>query len=531
MPRHRSSRASAGRNRARSLAPTTAVAAATAILAGSLAAAVPASAAIGDGVTDVVVIAPIGGVASASGVLAPEALDRALSEGGLLDRQLDHVLGAVVTLAVDPMIAASVEVYRSGLAERDDDDPILAWGERLDGAADAFPLLYGDADPTLLTQSSIADIPATIANGLPVPNEGIVWPRPESITAADFDRFGEAGANAVIVADRDLAEPAAVATTAVASVNGHRVVVTDSAASDVLGAAASATTAQARAEAVAELERAILGDGGRETVVLALDRGSADHAHLRTVLAALDADPAIRLVTLTQLLEGAPAANLPQSAIVESAQPPERLAEFERVVAAERADAGFASILETPSALIEPNRLRTFALAGTAWLGSSEWSAAVDSATQASAALRGSVRIVSFDSLFLADRSTLPISVQNDLVQAVTVTVTARAATGRLDIDETPITITIPPGAQAAAEFPATAVSNGTVAVTATIASPSGHPIGTPASGRVNVQAGWETPVVAGFAVLVLLAFVFGVVRTVRRNRATRRAVEADGDG
>ena len=119
----------------------------------------------------------------------------------------------------------------------------------------------------------------------------------------------------------------------------------------------------------------------------------------------------------------------------------------------------------------------------------------------------------------------------NDLDQPVTVVVSVRAADGRLDIDTNPVTVEVPAGSRATVSFEATAVSNGSVAVTARLSSVDGLPIGTPAIAKVNVQAGWETPIAAAAAGVLLLILVLGVVRTVRRTRRARAAEGAAGGG
>jgi MFS superfamily sulfate permease-like transporter len=51
------------------------------------------------------------------------------------------------------------------------------------------------------------------------------------------------------------------------------------------------------------------------------------------------------------------------------------------------------------------------------------------------------------------------------------------------------------------------------------LTSASGGPIGSQTRTEINVQAGWETPVVIVIAVLVVAMFAFGIVRTILRRR------------
>ncbi len=133
-------------------------------------------------------------------------------------------------------------------------------------------------------------------------------------------------------------------------------------------------------------------------------------------------------------------------------------------------------------------------------------------------------------SLFLADRSTLRVIVTNNHTYQIRVAVTAWANSGRLDVDGTPVTVVVAPQTQGAAEFPATAVSNGTVTVAAAIVDRTGgYATGTITTATFNVQAGWETPVVLIAAGLVVILAVVGIIRTVRRVRRSRRE-GSDGD-
>jgi hypothetical protein len=57
------------------------------------------------------------------------------------------------------------------------------------------------------------------------------------------------------------------------------------------------------------------------------------------------------------------------------------------------------------------------------------------------------------------------------------------------------------------------------VEIEVSLASSTGQAIGAPISAEVNVQAGWETPIVVIIAALVVIVFAGGIVRTVIRRR------------
>ncbi len=146
--------------------------------------------------------------------------------------------------------------------------------------------------------------------------------------------------------------------------------------------------------------------------------------------------------------------------------------------------------------------------------------------------LTGKVHVTMSDSTFLADKSALPVLVANALDDDATVTVTISASNPRLAFDQSSLAVTVPAGSQTSVNFPATAVSNGTVRVTASLSGPGGCSLGATAAASVDVQAGWETPIAAAALGVLGVIIVLGVIRTVRRTRRARAvAVDVARDG
>ncbi len=138
------------------------------------------------------------------------------------------------------------------------------------------------------------------------------------------------------------------------------------------------------------------------------------------------------------------------------------------------------------------------------------------------------------DGLFFADHSAIPVEVTNTLPSSVTVRVLAWADSGRLNVSQTPITVTVPAQAQATVDIPATAVSNGQVIVSAALLNDDDSVMGRIDKATINVQAGWETPVALVIAALVAVIAVLGIVRTVSRIRKRRLGLlpaDSDSDG
>ena len=55
---------------------------------------------------------------------------------------------------------------------------------------------------------------------------------------------------------------------------------------------------------------------------------------------------------------------------------------------------------------------------------------------------------------------------------------------------------------------------------------PAGNQLGKPSTVELNVHAGWETAGTVIFGALVVLIFVIGIVRTVRKRRRAARTAE-----
>jgi len=510
MPAHRAD--------GRAARPIAAALASVVLLGAPVAAATAAAPAETLAPTEVAIIVPLVAPPRVAGLIPTEELAELTAADGALSRALDAVQGEQVTLAVDPLIAASINALG---AEAPPD--AIAWVQRLDRTPqDRFLLLTADADPTLLRQA-----------GEPLPALGTVWTSPGTVSMPDVAAFAAAGASRILVADVDLAGPDGgerpddAPPVALAAADGIGLRVVDTTASAALQAAADAPSAAS----LGALRAEISGDGERASIIVGLERTGDGWSGLDAALDALHSDLGLELVGL-DALDG----ETVDVAIADGAQPEDRLEPFRALVAAEQADAAFASIMFDADAFRAERRLRSHALAGVGWASAgaaagSAWATAVADAVDASGVLRSGVRIEESDSLFLADRSSIPISIVNDLDRTITVVVTARSSNGRLDVDRTPVTVEIAPASRTSVAFGATAVSNGTVAVTARLSAPDGTPIGQAALARINVQAGWETPLTAVAAAVLLLVVVVGIVRTVRRVRRTRAGATAGSAG
>jgi hypothetical protein len=153
----------------------------------------------------------------------------------------------------------------------------------------------------------------------------------------------------------------------------------------------------------------------------------------------------------------------------------------------------------------------------------SGWVSAVQGFTDMSLKIRNSVRIVKSSSITLwADRASLPVTITNELTQAVTVYVTVRPLTPLLKVEDSFVEVTIEPLSQRKATVPVQSLSNGIVELEITLHDNVGQTVGDLTYVRTTVQAGWETPVTISFGVAVVIVFALGVVRTIVRRRRAR---------
>ncbi len=141
------------------------------------------------------------------------------------------------------------------------------------------------------------------------------------------------------------------------------------------------------------------------------------------------------------------------------------------------------------------------------------------------------VRLVPKTNMTLSGRSaTVPVTVQNNLVQSVDLRLVLRSQQGnRLAISD-PQLVNVEGGHSQSVKFGTTANANGPVWVSAQLYTPDGQPYGDEMRFEVNVTEITSTVilVIAGGVLLLVLA---GVRIYVQRKRAAARSDEDGGDG
>jgi hypothetical protein len=541
--------------------------------------AVPSAAVEAGTPVHVAVAVPITVPESAGGLIAADALAQYTSPLGTLTRQLDAVDGRPVVLGIDPRIIVSIRILGSEAPPS-----ATVWLSRLAAVSnETFALTYADSDITLATQAGTTAVvqptgfdfaidpalfsapaetptptPTPTPTGTAVPSQtptptptvpvvptlptsadllewpysltGIAWPQEATVTAKDLPVISSSGFSHAILSTTNVdADPRRGA---IADVSGTQILMSDATVSAAFRSATQSLTEADWQANTAAMTAAIaasgqLQDGTVATVVVTLDRNAlAGGTRLTDTVAALQGNPLVRMVGFTELLSGAAT----PATVVDKPHAPEQVALMGQLLEAQAAESQFAAIADDPLAITAARRLDLLALQSCGWShNAAGWPVAVARELEASAELRASVQLASTGDLnFLAAAAPLPIAVSNNLDQVVTVYVTVRPDTGLLSVADTRVELVIEPGSQASAMIPAQAVSNGVVGVTVSLSSAAGVPIGDASRARINVQAGWETPVVIVIASLVIAVFGGGLARNILR---LRRASATKGTG
>lgn len=510
------------------------------------------------------VVVPITARAGDDGLLDAEELTTATSPAGMLTRELDEVLTTSATIALDPMIVASIRLLGTAAPES-----ALEWLDRLEAAPnEVFLLSYADADPSALARADALDLADELDLGFaidagafgpavtPAPTESatpsptatpddappplptspellawpdaigrIAWPSEGSAIASDLAAYADAY-DAVLLSSANVSETAS----ARVDVDGSRVLVADSAASELLRQASTSIDLESRGQAIGRLGTALDGlaaaHPGR-SLVLTLDRSATFAFYgLTETYAALLARDGTQLVGLSEVLD-----DEGSSARVVDGPASEAIERAPDFVAAVQAEDAFATILADPLVLAAPRRLEMLALLAVSDGQVVDWETRADAFLTRSAEIRQSVSIVDTgDLLVTSSQTSVPIHIANGLDFPVTVRLDVRPLRPRIRI-ESPVEVTIEPGSSKAVRLEAQAITNGDVVVIVSLSSPTGVPIGQSRSFNVDLQAQWEAiGIIVGAG--VVLIFVAGIARNVivRRRKAAAERAAASAD-
>ena len=530
------------------------------------------------------VIMPITVPAQATGLITAKALEAFTAPTGVLSRQLDGVVGGPVTIAIDPMIIASIRILGRAAPPG-----AIAWLNRLDQAPnDIFPLSYADTDLALQAQAGVesllaptsfeqsidpalfaatdqaesppsdpgassatgtpvpsTDQPATPSDGTPPTSEELLaweysatdigWPAEGAVASADLDVFMAGGLNTTILGGSN-ASGAAPDFTPDAPIGlgtgkGLGLVVDDPLAA-ALRTAAAATTDDSWREAMSEVssQLAVVSaerPGTERTLLATLDRGWPPSAErLTDTIDALAGLLWYAPSTLPEVRASVPAEEVTFDS---QAEPKDRVALATRLLEREKEVTDFSSALSDPVVVTGTQRLDLMALLSTSWVPQeTAWTDAVGTSLAASTGLLESITVATKGPInVVGSQVDIPVTLDNALNQAVTVMVRVVPSNGRLLVGEA-VESTIEAQSARTVTIPVTAaVGNGAVTLRVTLLTPAGTIISQPSLIPINVRADWEGLGSLLFAAFVVLFFGFGVWRNFLRRRRERAAPEA----
>ena len=478
--------------------------------------------------------------------LSAEILAQYTAPGGALTRTLNAVAGRPVLLAIDPRVIASIRLLGTDAPA----DALVFLDRLLAAPNESFLLPWADADPLVTIAAESTPLPRPEGTGIvssaaaeaeatpaptPSPEEsatldqltewpstfaGVTWAEAGALTKAAVSVLGDDGTAVLLAPSTSLEQTAAVQRLA-----DLQVLRTDVALATAARDASLAVSQQRFDHAMARVSALLAASAEAEPGIPALIALSRDQ------LAGTDRllDTIAQTVALPWaaggLVSGALRRPPAESSVVAPALDEPRVAAVRAALAAEADDRACATIAVTPEAITDPRRLQLLAALSHGWGEGS-----IDSLQQFvrdSTALRSSVQVVESSAItLLADRASLPVTVQNDLDVAVRVFVRVDPDTTQLRVLETLVETLVEPRSQTRALVPVESLTNGQVDITVTVRDAQNTVIGSPARVALNLQAGWETAGTIAIGVALLLLLGFGISRDIRKRRRRRAEQE-----
>jgi hypothetical protein len=542
----------------------------------------PAPATVG-----VAVAVPLTVPASADGLIPAELLETYTGPSGVLTRQLDGVRDRPVAIGIDPRIIASIRALGTAAPESAttwlerlesatnetfalqyaDADPAAQSQMNLGSLMQPTSLLYGmnaadfagmtpppaaPAEPTEPTaagtddaQNAPAVTPTATAQpdgspalpdlaqlvDWPYTDDGILWPADTSVMPGDLPVFQASGATQTILSSTNTQLDAAATASASARVGDASLLVSDAPASaEFRAATVTAVTPDQQQDALNALSSrlAVLSSNAASdgtVVLLTLDRGVPPTSfRVGEAIGSLQSLAGTRVATL----DDARSQPSVETAIVDAGEPTDRLSSLEDRWKNESRLADFATVLDQPELLTGRERAELLALTGIGWQETPDtFDAAVDKHREQSSRTLQSVQLATTSQItMISGQASLPFAVRNDLGYPITVRLDASASNPRLDIDGS-VTKKVPANSRETVSVPVEArLGNGDVTVRLQLFSATGVRVASDAFVPVVVRADWEGIGAIILGTFVLLLFVGGLVRTILKRRAERRADE-----
>lgn len=484
-------------------------------------------------------IVPILVTPPASGLVGAVELQTLTAPDGALSKQLDAVAGKTVTLAVDPLIPASIAALGAAAPAT-----ARSWLARLIALPnESFELSYADADLAGQLQAGAsaafvagtADFSSGSSSANPAPQTSPVpvvpgwsptlsrigWPAANTLVSANVPTLISGGFSTLLVASSNV--DSANRHPALTTLSGAPAVLVNSAVTASYATALNSTNTadwqSGASQSLAFIAAAATDSSAAGKFISALPRVAVSNDTVSNEAKLLDllAQSWTTGATVASVL----ATTAVTTKLVDSPESSERLAGIRALQARQQQLIGFSSVTPKPTIVTQPAGRGYSSALSVSWLEQGNWSAAFEKNMQATAKTLGLVSVVTNSDInMVGTQANIPIAIRNGLSETATVTVRAKSNTSRLVVDgET--TVTIQPDAQGKALIPVVArVSTGSAVLEITLTSPSGVMIGDPVTIPINIRADWEIWGLIGFGVAFLGLVVAGIMRTLKRRRS-----------
>lgn len=355
----------------------------------------------------------------------------------------------------------------------------------------------------------------------------IGWPAAGKVARTDLDVFAASGLTTTILSSGNVVQSDAYTPNAAVTLPTGQGLVSDSALSTAIRAAAEATNEVDWRMSVSEAASLLAivsaeNPNSARTLLVTFDRSSSTSAtRVDQTLAALDSTGWAHTASLQSVLTATPATTV---SFQDKAIDANRVALARSLLERESALTEFATILANPVSVTAPARLDLLALLATAWTAqTSVWEEQVQASLAASFDLMQAVTVTTRGPIIVVgSKVDLRITLNNALNQAVTVRTEIVPSNGRLVVGKTLETTIQPNSAQAVSVPLSAAVGNGDVVLRVTLFTLNGTPLGQPVPIDVSVRADWEGLGAGIFAILVVGFFGFGIWRNIARRRRER---------
>ena len=442
--------------------------------------------------------------ASGGVALRPEELQALTIAGGPLNVVTDALERYPATLAIDSRITSSITVLG-------DQAPLesLQWASGLGSLGLAqFGLPWADADP--LASLDIDTLVYARLGEYP-------WVHGTAISDEHIATLATRSASAVLLSSENLPSDRAVV-----SVGDARIIRIDAELSAIARDALQAPTVL---EAQADLQRAagIIAFraivGNPDILVFSTGRLPATAIAPR-IESVLEGFSALSVAETVAVPLEAPATEKLDGVVT---VPPSRdRTDFvQSIRALWESDVAFATIAADPEGAVFGRWTRYQALLSSTWSDdpnglASEWQRAQEDSRE----FHNSVRVEQGSAItVLADQTSLPVSVQNDLPSDVRVTLVVRPTTAILALENPRVELLVPAGSAARTLVPVQSLANGTTPVEFTLLSQGGEQIGEVVTIPITIRAGWEGVISFVLAIVVGGTFAFGLFRAIQRRR------------